>query len=302
MAIDSRKLINSAFSIKLASFLCRTLPPKQGLRLAYFIADRFAAQKQWKLVQATRANQRVVLGESVDEETLDIAVRDVFRYIAYSTYDLYHNLNNIEAIQKRVEFSSGIQYLINRSTYAERGLMLVALHMSNFDFVAQAVFPEGLKALVLTLPELAGGYMEQFLLRQKSGMHILPASVSTLRQAIEHLRAGGLVITGLDRPDEASDYHPRFFGKPASLPIHHIYLAIKSKVPIVVAAIFLQQDKKYHIKFSEPIEMLPYADRRSEILYNTERVLQVAESFIRLAPQQWTMTLPVWPDIKDQAA
>ena len=95
MAIDSRKLINSAFSIKLASFLCRTLPPKQGLRLAYFIADRFAAQKQWKLVQATRANQRVVLGENVDEETLDIAVRDVFRYIAYSTYDLYHNLNNI---------------------------------------------------------------------------------------------------------------------------------------------------------------------------------------------------------------
>ncbi|MBN1537067.1 MAG: lysophospholipid acyltransferase family protein [Anaerolineales bacterium] len=300
MAIDPQRIINSSYSINLASWLGHIVPPKSGYRLSIWIADFISSHQDWKLVQATRANQWVVHGEPTNKKLLDNAVQGVFRNTACSIYDLYHNSQNIEALRQRIDFNSDVEKFLKRPAYAERGLIVVGVHMSNFDFVLQAVCREGLEALVLTLPKLAGGHKEQFLMRQKSGMRLLPASISALRQAIDHLRAGGLVVTGIDRPDTASDYYPTFFGKPAALPVHHIYLAKKANVPVVVGTTILQNDKRYHLYFSEPIEMLPDTDRRKETIHNAERVLQVAESFIRMAPQQWSMTLPVWPAILNQ--
>jgi hypothetical protein len=46
---------------------------------------------------------------------------------------------------------------------------------------------------------------------------------------------------------------------------------------------------------SEPIEMEFDLDREKAILRNAEKVLRQAEGFIRLAPQQWNVPLPVWP-------
>jgi hypothetical protein len=54
-----------------------------------------------------------------------------------------------------------------------------------------------------------------------------------------------------------------------------------------------QADGKYHVYRSEFMEMEPYL----EAMRNTELVLKQAEEFIRLAPQQWNVPLPVWPDL-----
>jgi lauroyl/myristoyl acyltransferase len=43
--------------------------------------------------------------------------------------------------------------------------------------------------------------------------------------------------------------------------------------------------------------MEPRNDPREEIIYNTERVLTVAEKFISAHPEQWSMFFPVWPDL-----
>jgi lauroyl/myristoyl acyltransferase len=58
----------------------------------------------------------------------------------------------------------------------------------------------------------------------------------------------------------------------------------------------MQADGKYHVLTSDPIEMQAHPDREREIIQNAEAVLSVAEGFIRMAPEQWTMTLPVWPE------
>ena len=36
------------------------------------------------------------------------------------------------------------------------------------------------------------------------------------------------------------------------------------------------------------------------IVRNAERVLKQAEGFIRRAPQQWNVPLPIWPQLMDQ--
>jgi hypothetical protein len=66
-----------------------------------------------------------------------------------------------------------------------------------------------------------------------------------------------------------------------------------------VAATKLQQDGKYHVFASESIKMDPHPDPEVERLQNAERVLDVAEEFIRRSPEQWSVPLPVWPQVMD---
>ncbi len=300
MPIDPQQIINSRFGLGLASFLGHTLSTDSGYKVANFIADCIATRRSWKMVRAVRANQWVVRGEIQDKAALDQAVRDTFRCVARSVFDLYHYINDSEAMQRLVEFSPAITHALQRPAFAERGLIAVALHFSAFDLVGQASFLKGMEAMVLTIPKLPGGYRQQYEMRKRTGMNLVPASVSALRKAVEHLQEGGLLLTGMDRPDGISSYRPMFFGRPAALPIHPIYLAIRAQVPILVVATILKPDGKYHFLSSEPVEMDPYPDRHTEEIRNAEKILKIAEDFICQAPQQWTMTLPVWPEALDQ--
>ncbi|HEX5943537.1 MAG TPA: hypothetical protein VFY66_14735, partial [Anaerolineales bacterium] len=54
---------------------------------------------------------------------------------------------------------------------------------------------------------------------------------------------------------------------------------------------------KYRVFASEPIEMDSCPNSDEAILRNAEKVLSVAEEFIRRAPQQWSVPLPVWPQV-----
>jgi KDO2-lipid IV(A) lauroyltransferase len=178
--------------------------------------------------------------------------------------------------------------------------MIVGLHLSNFDLILQWLCQQGMKPLILTIPDPRGGRRVEYEMRKKTGLNLLPASFSAFRQAIKHLQQGGSVVTGIDRPIPEPQACPRFFGRPAALPIHHIFLASKAHVPIVIAVTNLRQDGKYHVFASDFIEMDSQSDPAVEMLRNAEKVLSIAEEFIRRAPQQWSVPLPVWPEVMDR--
>lgn len=276
------------------------MPPRIGYKFSAFAADQIASHGNWHIVRGVRANQWVVCGENLGGEALHQAVRATFRNSALAIFNLYHYVNNPKASQCLIKPDAVTQELIQRPEYAERGLMLLGLHMSNFDLVLQAMCRRGLKAMALTIPDPQGGRRLEYEMRKRIGMNLVPASASTMRQAVRYLQAGGLVLTGIDRPVPQSNCRPKFFGRPSSLPAHHIHLALKSHVPVMVICAIMQPDEKYHVFASDLIEMQPHSDRETEILQNAEKVLNIAEGFIRQAPQQWVMSLPVWPEIVNQ--
>jgi lauroyl/myristoyl acyltransferase len=300
MSLEPRRIINSTFGLNLAYLIGQYTPYWLGIRIALFAADRISRRKDWKMVGAARANQWVVRGEQLEGAALDKVVEENFQSIACSIFDLYHNINNSAAFLRLIEPHPTAIELVQRPEFSARGLVIAGVHMSNFDMVFQTGGLAGIKAITLTLPELNAGYQKQLDMRLKKGMRMVQGSVGTLKHAVNHLRAGGIVITGIDRPDKSNPYRPKFFGRPAALPIHHIFLALKAHVPVIVGATLKQPDGKYHLFFSEPIEMQPYPDRHTEFLLNAENVLHVAEAFIRKDPTQWAMTFPVWPDVMDQ--
>lgn len=296
MTDDARNLINSPYGLNLAYFVARSIPESSGRRIASWIADFISSRKSWKMVQAVRGNQWVVRGGQVNGHELDQAVKANFQCIADSIYDLYHNVDNPSAFLRLIEPHPVAIQLVQRPQFSDRGLVVAGVHLSNFDLVFQMGGLAGIQAIALTLPELSAGYRKQLEMRVKKGMHLLQASVGNIKHSIDHLKAGGMVITGIDRPDVSYIYRPKFFGRPAAVPIHHVFLALKSHVPILVGATIKCTDGKYHFMFSEPIEMQPHPDRHTEILLNAERVLQEAEKFILRDPSQWSMTFPVWSD------
>lgn len=300
MTIDPRNIINSPFGLNLAYLLGRCAPNWLGHRIAFFIADQISARQSWKLVRAVRCNQWVVQGGTLSKAALDKVVVENFRSTACSIFDLYHNITNSAATLRIIEPHPTAIQLVQRPEFSDRGLIIAGVHLSNFDMAFQAGGLAGLKALALTLPEFNAAYRKQWEMRLKIGMKIMQASVGSIKFAVDHLRAGGMVITGIDRPDESYTYRPQFFGHPAAVPIHHIFLALKAHVPVILGAALRRPDGKYHFLFSEPIEMQPHPDRHMEIMLNAEAVLHVAEDFIRHDPCQWAMTFPVWPELIDQ--
>ena len=300
MSLEIQQIINSNFGVSLVSALGRGIPPWLGHRLSDFVAERISARRNSKMVQAVRANQWVISGEKLEKAALDEAVRQTFRNAARSIFDLYHYIHDETATDRLIVIDQSIQQLFEHQEFGQRGLVVAGLHISSFDFVLQALHLRGIQPLVLTIPDPKGGRRVEFEMRKKTGMNLMPASVTTLRQAIKHLQQGGVVLTGIDRPIPDAKYHPRFFGRPASLPTHHIYLATRAQVPIMIMVTNLQPDGRYTVIRSNPIEMKPHPDRQVEIFENAERVLRIAETFIRKVPHQWTMSLPVWPEALEQ--
>jgi KDO2-lipid IV(A) lauroyltransferase len=304
MGFDPQAIINSRLGIGLALFLGRSVPPGSGYRLAYFVADRIASRKNWRMVKAFRVNQWVVGGEKLSSQELDQAVQETLHNTAHSIYELYHYVHEPAAVARLFPFNPLGRQFVERQADKKEGAVVVGPHIGNFDLALQAlqsVYLQGLCSMVLTLPDVSeGGYQWQYEMRKSTGMEIVPTTPATLRQAAERLRAGEIVLTGLDRPIQAEKYRPRFFGRPASLPVHHIYLALKARVPVFVVATMIQADGTYHFQISEPITMVSHPDRGTEIIMNAEAVLRVAEDFIRQAPQQWSMPFPVWPELMDQ--
>jgi lauroyl/myristoyl acyltransferase len=300
MHIDPQEIINGRLGVGFAMLAGRLIPESFGYALAYRIADLIAARRSWTLVQAVRTNQWIVSEGRLSGDKLDLAVKVTLRNTARAIYDLHHFFHNPKAIQRLITFNPPAQRLIDQSKTGESGIIITGVHMSSFDLGLRAISLLGLRALALTVTEVSGGQRWLYKKRRNAGLEILPANMNTIRHAINWLREGGAVLTGVDRPVGANKYRPCFFGQPSVLPVHHIQLALRASVPIVMAAMVRQADDSYQFVVSDPIHMRSHPDRRTEILTNAEVVLKVAEDFIRQDPQQWSISYPVWPELIKQ--
>jgi len=297
--VDLQSVINSRFGIGLGLSIGRLIPPQIGYQLAKSVGLKIANRKDSAMVQAARANQWVISGEKLSSEQLDQAVINNLKIATRCQYDLYHNIKNTSRIMQMVKFTDSAEEAIQMSLTSNKGFIAVGLHISSLDIGFIALSQRGVRVLAISVPEPGGGYRWQNDLRKELGFEFYPASKSAFRAAQNRLNNGGSVISGIDRPIEDTKYRPNFFGRPASLPVFHVLLGLKFKLPIYITYTVLDDDGLYRMQVSEPIFMKPFDSRYDEIINNAEAVLKVAEEIINQVPQQWVMYYPVWPDVMD---
>ncbi len=287
----SSRLVTSA-----GMFISRTLPSPIG----YAIGTLIAGLINWLKPDVYRiiyANLRQVVGPQVDEKTLHRLACQVFRNTARNIYELWHLAGQgQEAIRASVYFPPDAWAYVEQVRQRGQGMIIVGPHTGNFDLSVLALATHELEIQVLGLAEQpAGGFdlMDQMLAR--AGLRLTPISVQALREAINRLRAGGVVLTGTDRPIGGTGQWVEFFGRPAPLPTGHVRLALKTNSVIFVTGSYRDPQRGDVVRLSPPLEMIRTGDPDEDLRVNMRRVTAWMEKFIRAQPEQWAMFVPVWP-------
>jgi KDO2-lipid IV(A) lauroyltransferase len=297
LKISSKKLLFSPTMNRIGLHLGEALSPRAGNWVVNRLTNIISRRKKFEQIKAVRANQWVISGNTLSGQALDERVRQVYYSSGISLYDYFHCMRKEERIRELIQFDDNLQYFLKRvKSNKERTLGLV-LHMGAFDLSGYAIALSGARPLVLAYPNPNPGYQWQNELRKQAGLDVEPLTMESFQQATRHLRQGGTVITGVDRPWPGGQYHPKFFGRPSDIPVTTVQMAIRTETPVMLLACIRQPDQRYILHASELIELHKHTDRDVELVENTERVLSVAEEFISSAPEQWAMFYPVWPEI-----
>jgi len=168
--------------------------------------------------------------------------------------------------------------------------------MSSFNILLLALGVRGFPIQALSYARVRGAYHIDNTLRIKFGLNLTPISFQSLRQAIRQLRDGGLVMTGVDRPDEGGEWLT-FFGHKAKLPVGHARLALRTGSKILVGMVQAMGDGRYRAVCGSLIEPELTSDRDQDVLMLAQRVLSVIEDYIRSRPEEWLIFQPVWPSV-----
>jgi len=244
------------------------------------------------------ANLRQVMGEQADDKMLHRLTRRIFHNNARNTYDLWRLVSRgHEAIRAAFHFPPEARHRIEQALQRGKGVIIAGTHTGNFDLGILALAAHGLDVQVLGLAAPpGGGFYLMDRMRARAGVRLTSIGVSALREAIARLHAGGIVLTGVDRPVGNEEATVEFFGRPALLPTGHVRLALKTDAVILAAGNYRDPRLGHTVRISPPIEMIRTGSAQQDLRINLQRVTAYLEEYIRAWPDQWAMFLPVWPE------
>jgi KDO2-lipid IV(A) lauroyltransferase len=291
-----------SLSTAIAINLSQAFPAFIGYPITKVIARALTSRFYNPLVKAVRLNQWIAHDRKISRGDLNQAVYQVFVNQARALYNFYHNLDRYDQVQKLVQISPKMKYIMETSNQNRQGTMMLIPHMSGFDLGGLLLGRMGFKYLTLSYPNPPHGYEWQNEIRNERGEEVMPMSFQSTQLARERLQAGGTVLTGIDRPYPGVGYFPTFFGFPTELPVAYIKLILRTRARVFVVAFQTLPDQTYEIDASDEIEMLPESDPRKELENNASRVLSQVEVFIRRNPATWAMFYPVWPQLVKEYA
>jgi len=290
-----QSLVNSRIGVGLGRAVGQNVPAAMSYSLVNFLAGYLARREKSALVQIVRQNQQKIHEAELNDVELQKKTEEVFRYAGRCFVDLYRNFSHPKQLQRKVVQNEDLSRLIYMSQDKSFGAFVVIPHMSSFDLMLLAAASLGFESKILTFGQPTGGYKLQNEIRAASGLDIMPVSRRAHISAFQTLRQGGFILTAVDRPLAGQKRRVNFFGCLSPLPDGHIRMALKVGVPVLAAAVHMNQDGLYQLHLSDPIPMVRMSDPDEEIRQNTESILRVLEGYIRAYPTQWQMYFPVWP-------
>jgi lauroyl/myristoyl acyltransferase len=234
-------------------------------------------------VHGDRYAARITTRELFQQFALKLA--DLWRYESgLSIYDLFHDLTgweNFQAAQAR-----------------GRGVLLVTVHLGNWEFGAPLLTERGIKLQVITAPEPQAQLTElRQAARARWGIETLEVGDNPFAavEIIRRLEANNSVALLMDRPPAATAARVTLFGRPFDASISAAELARASGCAVL--PVYLPRTSRGYtahilpeIAYDRP--MLRDRGARLEL---TQRIMTAFEPAIRLYLNQWYHFVPVWP-------
>lgn len=289
-------LVTARHGPSILMLLCRLLPRQWAYRLGSWLVAKIASRQDLLMIQNLRRNLAVVHGVPMDHPRVDESVNYLLQNTARSFVDLSKALvAGPEAVRAACRFDEATLEIVQEHIAQGQGIVFVSAHMCSFDLALLALgqlFPS-VQILSNAAPEGSSKPMNE--IRARHGLEITPISVASLRQALERLRNGGLVIIAADMPIEDGE-DMVFFDRVARLPTGHVRLALNTGATILVGTSRRMADGRYVIEGAEASRPSSSGDRRGDAIRWAQSSLDILERFIKFVPEQWLMPLLVWSD------
>lgn len=295
--MDLNEFIYSRFGPPLGILLARVLNKRQAYAVAEFFARRLARQRDSLMVRAIRSHQATARKIPLQDPRLDDAVLAVIRNSAMGHADLFRSMaHGVEAIKATSTLDERIWSHLEAAKRKGTGLIAVGAHLLGFDSMLLTLQSRGLEVQALSVAELRGAYRVQNYIRRRYGLNVTPVSYRTLRQAMENLASGGIVLTGVDFPVPSGD-PLRFFDRTTRLPTGHARLSLRTGAPVVVALPQKAETQAhYHVRVLPPMWPERTGNQRQDMLIFSQRIVHILEQAIRDRPDEWLMFNPLWPE------
>lgn len=257
---------------------------------------------------AVRANQQRLHPEWGPRE-LDAAVRRVFEettaYYIDAAVMARRTPRDILANRLTVE---GIE-LLQEANQAGRGVVLAGAHLSNPEVPFHALaaveteaHASGTRPDALALVEPVANRRQMAALqrrRKTAGARFAPATLDGVRQAVETLRAGGIVAVLIDRDIQGKGLCLPFAGRQARFPSGAIDLALRTEATLLIGVAIRERNDRFRVRFL-PTDPLVRSDNRAlDIRLNLANLVRCIEPEIVAHSDQWRVVESIWAPCHD---
>jgi KDO2-lipid IV(A) lauroyltransferase len=175
------------------------------------------------------------------------------------------------------------------------GLIVCSAHLGNPEHFVRATAQLGFDLLVLTEP-LSPPRVNALVHHARSapGARFMPVSLAAVREAIAHLKRGGVLAVLGDRDVLHNGHATPFFGERARLPTGAVDLALRTGAPVLPAFVVRTQAGRFRVYIDPAFTLKRTADREADLDAGMRKVAAALERGIRRAPDQWFPLQPVW--------
>jgi KDO2-lipid IV(A) lauroyltransferase len=238
---------------------------------------------RWAMV-----NLRIAFPELPDAALREIGARS-YTNLAWDALDLlYAETWNAPELGQHVSIR-GLEHL-EAALARGKGVLLMALHLGNFELSARALAQRGIPVAAVARPFGSPALWQHIVRRREQwGVRVFDRD-GAARQMLRALRKGTVVCVLNDQYARgAGAVSARLFGLRARTWAGIATLSLRTGTP-VVPAYPVRDGLDHHTLYLDPaVEPLaPTGDRRADVLALTERYNAVIEALVRKYPEHWT--------------
>jgi KDO2-lipid IV(A) lauroyltransferase len=278
------------------SALARAIPEPLAYALARWMGTLGALASKKKRVVARNISR--ITGEPEGSPRVKKLV--VAAYMSYARYWLEtFRLVREDRAFFLDRFRAPNEGLLARMVEEHGGCIIVVTHLGNWDAAGAWVGSLGFR-LVSVAEVLKPRRMFEFFLahRARLGMVIYPAEKGVTEKLVDEVKNGAVVAILGDRDLKGTGPEVMFFGERATLPGGSASLALRTRVPLLIAGVYgtrLENGKRgWDADIQGPLE-LPEGSGPEAIAELTQTVGRRLEEMIARRPEEWHVFQPFWP-------
>lgn len=270
------------------------LPDRARYAIGRIIADLIYLLRS-RMRRDVIANMRQVMGPDASERQVRRTAREAFRNVGRYYADLIHipHLDVQRFLRERLDLE-GLEWLEQART-SGRGAVVVSAHFGNPEMAVQGLAAAGLHVFALTEP-LEPSALSDFThwLRSRHGHRYRTVGFGAVKEAIHHLKQGGLVAILLDRDVGGTGVPMQFCGAETRIPLGAVDLALRTGADLIPAWVWRIPGYRFRARIGPSLELVRTGHAEQDLRLNAQRLMALFEERLRSDPGQWAVLEPIW--------